>query len=142
MVRVEINDIEVGESSGYIYCRDENGFTYRFSTDYEKAKLVSLLLHSVYVPTNNIYELFLKLIQATGINIQSIVILDGYKNTALINLSDGNITKSLPLSIDDALIIGLLAGSPIFIKKDACFLHIDELEQYVWYRFLKELDLC
>jgi len=141
-VRVEINDIEVGESSGHIYCRDENGFTYRFSTDYEKAKLVSLLLHGVYVPTNSIYELFLKLIQATGINIQSIVILDGYKNTALINLSDGNITKPLPLSIDDALIIGLLAGSPIFIKKDACFLHIDELEQYVWYRFLKELDLC
>jgi len=142
MVKVEISDIEVSETAGYIYCRDENGFTYRFSTDYEKAKLISLLLHGVYVPANSIYELFLSLLKATGLTIDSIVILDGYKNAALINVSDGSKVKSFHVSIDDGLILALLSSSPLFIKKEACFLDIDNLEKYVWYRFLKELDLC
>ncbi len=142
MVRVEVSDIEVGETRGYIYCRDEDGFTYRFSTDYEKAKLISLLMHGVYVPTNSIYELFIKLINALGLSLHSIVILDGYKNIAQVNITDGNSAKPFSISIDDAIILGLLTNIPIFIKKEACFLDIEELEKYVWYRFLKELDLC
>ena len=142
MVRVEVSDIEVGETRGHIYCKDENGFTYRFSTDYEKAKLISLLMHGVYVPTNSIYELFIKVINALGLNIHSIVILDGYKNIAQVNITDGNTIKAFSSSIDDAIILGLLTNIPIFIKKEACFLDIEELEKYVWYRFLKELDLC
>ncbi len=142
MVRVEVSDIEVGETRGHIYCKDKNGFTYRFSTDYEKAKLISLLMHGVYVPTNSIYELFIKVINALGLNIHSIVILDGYKNIAQVNITDGNTIKAFSSYIDDAIILGLLTNIPIFIKKEACFLDIEELEKYVWYRFLKELDLC
>ncbi len=142
MVRVKVSDIEVNETRGYIYCKSEKGFTYRFSTNYEKAKLVSLLMHGVYVPSNNIYEIFLKFLVEIGLNLHSIVILDGYKNIASINITDGNAMKSIPIAIDDAIIIGLLAQAPIFIKKEACFLDIEELEKYVWYRFLKELDLC
>jgi len=142
MVRVEVSDIEVGETRGYIYCKDEDGFTYRFSTDYEKAKIVSLLIHGVYVPTNSIYELFIKVLSALGLSFHSIVILDGYKNRASVNITNGNTVKAFSSSIDDAIILALLANIPIFIKKEACFLDIDELEKYVWYRFLKELDLC
>ncbi len=142
MVRVKISDIEVSETRGYIYCKSQNGFTYRFSTSYEKAKLISLLMHGVYVPSNNIYEIFIRFLEEAGLNLHSVVILDGYKNISTINVTDGSTTKSFPIAIDDAIIIGLLTQTSIFIRKEACFLDIQELEKYVWYRFLKELDLC
>ena len=142
MVRVKISDIEVSETRGYIYCKSQNGFTYRFSTSYEKAKLISLLMHGVYVPSNNIYEIFIRFLEEAGLNLYSVVILDGYKNASTINVTDGSTTKSFPIAIDDAIIIGLLTQTSIFIRKEACFLDIQELEKYVWYRFLKELDLC
>ncbi len=142
MVRVRVSDIEVNETGSYIYCKSENGLVYRFSTSYEKAKLLSLLMHGVYVSSNNIYEIFIRFLRDTGAGLHSIVILDGYKNIASINIINNNTTKSFPITIDDAIIIGLLSQTPIFIKKEACFLDIEELEKYVWYKFLKELDLC
>ncbi len=142
MVQIELNDIDIGESSGHIYCKDTDGYTYRFSTDYEKAKLISLLLHGVYVPSNSVYELFLKFLGSMGHRVHSVAILDGYKNKAVINITDGSTIKPLPIAIDDAFIISLLSNTPIFLRREACFLDAEELENYVWYRFLKELDLC
>ncbi|WP_022671182.1 hypothetical protein [Hippea alviniae] len=142
MVRIELTDIDLSDDFCDIYFEDDEGYTYKFRTDAEKGKMISLLAHGVYVQNNSVYELLLNLLNMTGLGIHSVVVLDGYKDRAVVNLTDSKEIKSLPVNIDDALILGLLSEAPLFVKKEACFLEIEELERYIWYRFLKELDLC
>ena len=142
MVKLEIVDVDVGEDYTEILCRDEAGYYYKFSTDPSKGKLLSLLVNDVYLPSNTIYELFINLVGAFNAYIHSIIIIDGYKDQAVVNIATGNEIQSIPISISDALILALLSNTDIYIKKQACLLEFENLEQYVWYRLLKELDLC
>ncbi len=142
MLKLEIVDVDVGEDYTEILCRDEAGCYYKFSTDPSKGKLLSLLVNDVYLPSNTIYELFINMVGAFNAYIHSIIIIDGYKDQAVVNIATGNEIQSIPISISDALILALLSNTDIYIKKQACLLEFENLEQYVWYRLLKELDLC
>ena len=142
MVEIELTDIDLSDDFCDIYLEDADGYIYKFRTDAEKGKIISLLAHGVYVQNDNIYELFIKFLRMSGLSVHSVVILDGYKDRAVINLTDSKEIRTFHLNIDDALILGLLSEAPLLIKREACFLEAENLDKYIWYRFLKELDLC
>ncbi|WP_025209054.1 hypothetical protein [Hippea sp. KM1] len=143
MIELQITDVELGSGGGDVYCQDMDGFYYKFPIDYSKAKFISLLMHGVYVPSDGIYELVLKLLASLGYSIDAIVILDGYKNKAAIRVVNPHSeVKYLPISIEDGLVLGVLANAPFYIKREACFLEVETIEDSLWYRLLKELDLC
>ncbi|AEA33008.1 hypothetical protein [Hippea maritima] len=143
MVELQIVDVEMGNGHGDVYCQDMDGFYYKFPVEYSKAKFISLLMHGVYVPSNGIYELMLKLLNSIGLSVDAIIVLDGYENKAAIRVINSNSEpKFLPINIEDGLVLGVLADAPFYIKREAAFLEVETIEDSLWYRLLKELDLC
>ncbi len=142
MIEMKIKDVEFKEESGFVYCEDINGDMYGFPVNYSKARIIALLLTNAYAPKDTIYELLVKLINSSSLYIDSLVIEDGCNDKAAIYIGDTEKIKSFYVSIEDALILSLLANSKLYINKKAEFISEDELGQIALLKFLKELDLC
>ncbi len=144
MLELAIKDVEMNEDGGcFIYCEDENKDGYRFPANYDKARIITLLLIDAYVAQGSMYELIINLLNEIGFFVDSFIVDDASDNRAVVNIKDNNSNvKSFCIQIPDALILSLMLNSPIYINKKADILLIDEIDRFFWYRFLKELDLC
>ncbi len=145
MLKLKVKDVEIeSDERCFVYCEDEAGDIYEFPVAYSKCRIIALLLMGAYLPQESIYEFILELFKSIGMTISSVVISDAYNNRAVVNLINytTGASRSFRLSIPDALIIALLSGAELYVKKEAEILLAEEIDKFFWYRFLKELDLC
>ncbi len=145
MLKLTIRDVEVeSEERGFVYCEDELGDIYEFPVPYNKARMIALLSVGAYIPQGSVYEFIVELLDQTSLRISSVVITDAYGSRALIRVKDFSTgkVKAFYMSIPDAIILALLSGAEMYIKREAEILLADDMDRFFWYRFLKELDLC